>query len=313
MSIHKIILIVLIALLTLTIDSNRKLYDTVMAYEQYTAGLEKKSIALDFGKIVYLENDVKSDETLLFVHGFGGNKDTWNRVVEALNDKYHAIVIDLPGHGESVSKMTLNYTITEQAKRLHTFSKAKNLQNFYLFGHSMGGAIALRYAGDHEENLKALVLIDSLGLEKTKSDGVKLVERSEKNPLYDVCSKERLETLLHYSMYKPPYIPDIIKDAMLEEKCARRDLEKILYEDMYEDVCCLDNIAKELHLPTLILWGDQDKMTHIDNATLFHNTIKGSQLVIFKEVGHVPLLEDPVRTASEIDKFIREISYNFSN
>ena len=297
----------LIAVLSLTTDSSTKLYNIVMQYERYTAGLEKKSITLDFGKIVYLENSVKSDETLLFVHGFGGNKDTWNRLVEALDDKYHVIVIDLPGHGESVSKKTLSYTISDQAERLYKFVEAKNLTRFYLFGHSMGGAIALRYVGSHEETLKALILIDAMGLEKTKSDGVKLVERSDKNPLYDVCTEERLETLLRYSLYKPPYIPDIIKEALLQEKCERRDLEKILYEDMYKDVCCLNDIAQRISTPTLIIWGDKDRMTHIDNATLFHDTIKGSQLVTFKEIGHVPILEDPEQTANAVESFIREM------
>ncbi len=307
MSIQKIILIILIAVLSLTTDSATKLYDMVMLYERYTAGLEKKSITLDFGNIVYLENSVKSDETLVFVHGFGGNKDTWNRLIEALDDKYHVIVVDLPGHGESVSEKTLGYTITEQAKRLHAFVEAKNLTRFYLFGHSMGGAIALRYTGTHEERLKALILIDAMGLEKTKSDGVKLVERSDKNPLYDVCTEERLETLLRYSLHKPPYIPDIIKEALLQEKCERRDLEKILYEDMYKDVCCFNDLAKRIHIPTLILWGEKDRMTHIDNATLFHDTIRESTLVIFKEIGHVPILEDPEQTAEVIDTFIQQI------
>jgi pimeloyl-ACP methyl ester carboxylesterase len=307
MSIQKIILILLIAVLSLTTNSATKLYSMVMQYERYTAGLEKKSITLDFGKIVYLENSVKSDETLLFVHGFGGNKDTWNRLIEALDEEYHVIVVDLPGHGESISEKTLGYTMSEQAERVYSFVEAKDLKGFYLFGHSMGGAIALRYTGSHEETLKALILIDAMGLEKTKSDGVKLVERSDKNPLYDVCTEERMETLLRYSLHKPPYIPDIIKEAMLKEKCERRDLEKILYEDMYKDVCCLNDIAKRIHIPTLILWGEKDRMTHIDNATLFHDTIKNSQLVILKEIGHVPILEDPEHTADEVESFIREM------
>lgn len=308
MSIQKLILIVLIAVLSLTTGSSKKIYDAVMVYERYSAGLKKKSMTLDFGEIVYLENDVKSNTTFVFVHGFGGNKDTWVRTIAEWDDRYHILVLDLPGHGESVSKSTLGYTITDQAERLHRFLEAKNMKDFYLFGHSMGGSVALRYAGDHMNHIKALVLIDAMGMEQTKSDGVKLVERSDKNPLYDVCTNERLETLLSYSMYKPPYIPEIIKDAMLEEKCSRRDLEKILYEDMYKDVDVSD-IAKNIQIPTLILWGDKDRMTHVDNAILFHNTIHGSHLVILNEIGHVPLLEDPARTAAEIDKFIREINH----
>jgi len=310
MSLQKVFFIILFVIVSFTGFNSKNVYDVVMTYERYSAGLTTKSITLDFGEIVYAENDVESDVTLVLVHGFGGNKDTWNWIVPEWSDKYRIVVIDLPGHGESVSEETLSYTITDQAQRLNHFVEAKGIKNFYLLGHSMGGAVALRFAGDHEENLKALILIDAMGLEKTKSDGVKLVEKSDKNPLYDVCTKERLETLLNYSMYKSPYIPEMVKDALLEEKCARRDLEKVLYEDMYKDVCCLNDIAKNLHIPTLIVWGDQDKMTHIDNAALFHDTIEGSKLVILEQIGHVPILEDPVRTAKEIDKFIQEIDHN---
>lgn len=307
MSIQKVIFIILVGILSFTGFSATKLYDVVMAYERYSAGLETKSITLNFGEIVYAENDVKSDVTLVLLHGFGGNKDTWNWVVPAWNDKYHIIVIDMPGHGDSVSKKTLSYTMTDQAERLNQFLEAKKIKQLYLFGHSMGGAIAVRYALNHSEKVNALILIDSMGMVQTKSDGVKLVEKSDKNPLYDVCTKERIETLLNYSMYKPPYIPDIIKSALLEEKCARRDLEKVIYEDMYTDVN-LSAVAKNISMPTLILWGEKDRMTHVDDASLFHETIKGSKLVIMKEVGHVPILEEPEQTADEVDTFIRQIN-----
>jgi len=310
MSMQKLIFVILFVLLSITGFNSTNIYDVVMSFERYKAGLEKKTIALEFGEIVYVENDVQSNVKLVLVHGFGGNKDTWNWIVPEWVDKYHVFVIDLPGHGESVSNMTLNYTITDQAARLNQFVEAIGINNFYLLGHSMGGAVALRFAGDHEENLKSLILIDAMGLEKTKSDGVKLVEKSDKNPLYDVCTRERLETLLDYSMYKPPYIPDMMKDALLKEKCARRDLEKVLYDDMYKDVCCLNDIAKNIHVPTLIIWGDKDKMTHLDNATLFHETIEGSEVAVLKDIGHVPILEDPVQTAYIIDTFITQIEKN---
>jgi pimeloyl-ACP methyl ester carboxylesterase len=306
MSLQKIIFIILVGVLSFTGFSSTKLYDVAMTYERYSAGLETKSITLDFGEIVYAENDVKSDVTLVLIHGFGGNKDTWNWVVPAWSNKYHIIVIDLPGHGESISKKTLSYTMTEQSERLNQFLEAKKIKQFYLLGHSMGGAIAVRYTVNHSNNVNALILIDSMGMVQTKSDGVKLVEVSDKNPLYDVCTKERFETLLNYSMYKDPYIPDIIKDALLEYKCSRRDLEKVLYEDMYKDVN-LSGVAKNIDIPTLILWGEKDRMTHIDDASLFHETIKGSKLVVLEEIGHVPMLEDPEQTVEAVDTFIKQI------
>ncbi len=307
MPIQKIIFILLVALLSLFGVGPKKLYDVITKYERYSAGLERKSMTLDFGEIVYAENDVQSDVTLVLIHGFGGSKDTWNRVVAEWDDNYHVIAIDLPGHGDSVSQKTLSYTIADQTKRLNLFLKAKKINHFYLLGHSMGGAIALRYAANYKDNLKALILIDSMGMEHTKSDGVMLVEKSDKNPLYDVCTEERLHTLLAYSMHKPPYIPDIIKEALLQDKCDRKELEKILYEDMYKDVN-LSDAAKSIDISTLILWGEKDRMTHVDDARLFHTTIKGSELVILKETGHVPLLENPEKTADVISRFIGQMN-----
>ena len=305
MPIQKIIFILIVALLSFFGLSPEKLYDVVTRYERYSAGLEKKSITLDFGKVVYNENDVHSAVTLVLIHGFGGGKDTWNRVADQWDDEYHIIAIDLPGHAESVSKKDLGYTITQQAQRVKQFIDAKNIRGFYLLGHSMGGAIALRYAADQTQNVKALILIDSMGMEQTKSDGVILVEHSDTNPLYDVCTKERLETLLNYSMHEPPYIPDIIKEALLEEKCARREIEKEIYEGMYRDVN-LSITAQNIDVPTLIVWGEKDRMTHVDDARLFHRTIQNSQLVILKEIGHVPILEAPEKTAEVISRFIEE-------
>ena len=192
---HSLILVVV--LLGFTACSSKQLYDTAVAYQRSSAGMQKKSIELYFGKIVYLENDVKSDETIVLVHGFGGSKDNWTKTIAEWNERYHVIAIDLPGNGESVSDKELGYTTTHQAQMLDNFLKAKGTEQFHLIGHSMGGAIALRYMQMHEAKVKSLILIDAMGMEQTKSDGVKLVESSEKNPLYDVCTQERLETLIN--------------------------------------------------------------------------------------------------------------------
>ena len=292
--------------LVFTACSSKQLYHTVIEYQRSSAGMQKKSIVLDFGKIVYLENDVKSDTSIVLVHGFGGSKDNWSKMLAEWNDRYHVIALDLPGNGESVSETSLSYTTTHQAGMLDSFLKAKGVTHLHLVGHSMGGAISLRYLQRHSKDVRSLTLIDAMGMVQTKSEGVKLVEVSDKNPLYDVCTEERLETLLNYSMYKRPSFFDIFKRTLLEEKCHRKEIEKVMYEDLYKDVD-LSSVAKRVHIPTLILWGEKDKITHVDNATLFHKTIKGSKLVILKDVGHVPLLEDPVRTADEVGSFIEQI------
>ena len=277
-----------------------------MVSERNSAGFKKKSLTLDFGKMVYYENDVESENTLVLIHGFGGSKDNWNRMVALWDGKYHVIAPDLPGHGESVSDKTLGYTTAQQAQRLESFLKAKKAKNIYIVGHSMGGAIALRYVHSNAENVNALILIDAMGVHHTKSDGDRLVEVSEKNPLYDVCTKERFETLVSYSMPETSHIPSLFKEVMFEEKCERKALEKILYEGMFQDVD-LDAIVQKITVPTLILWGDKDRIIHPNNGKLFHRMIKNSEMVVFEEIGHIPLLEDPERTADTIDSFLEQI------
>lgn len=300
------IAILLLAMLLYTGCSSKQMYDMVMASERSSAGMKKKSLTLDFGKMAYHENSVKSEKTLVLIHGFGGNKDNWNRMVDLWKGKYHVIAPDLPGHGESVSSETLGYTTAQQAERFEAFLKAKKVKNIHLVGHSMGGAIALRYVHNNTENVKSLILIDAMGMHHTKSDGDLLVERSEKNPLYDVCTKERFETLVSYSMRKTSHIPSLFKEVMFEEKCERKALEKILYEGMFQDVK-LDAIAKNITVPTLIIWGEKDRIIHPNNGKLFHHTIKNSQLVIFEDTGHIPLLEDHKRTAETIESFLEQI------
>lgn len=306
------IIFILFAVLVFAGCSSKNIYDMSMAYDRSSAGLKKKSMTLDFGEMVYLENDVKSDVTLVLIHGFGGSKDTWSRMVKRLDDKYHVIIPDLPGHGESISTQILGYTTTQQAQRFESFLQAKKIKKFHLVGHSMGGAIALRAVKDNAENVTSLILIDAMGMHKTKSLGDLLVEQSEKNPLYDVCTKERLETLLNYSMCKIPYIPEMLKDVILAEKCERKALEKVMYEDLFKDVK-LDELVRSITVPTLILWGEKDAIIHLDNAKLFHHAIKKSKLVIFKELGHVSILEDPKKTADAIVEFIGHHSNHRNN
>lgn len=303
MSIQRAVVLFLFVLFGAIFINPKNLYETVLVYERYSAGLEKKSLMLDEGEIVYLENGVKRDETLVFIHGFGMTKESWYRVVAALEDKYHVIVLDLLGHGESVSSKSLDYSLTQQAKRVSLFLKSKNINEVYLLGHSMGGAIALRYAQAHADNLSALILIASFGITATKSDGMKLLEESDTNQLYAVCTKEQFETLFSYIMHKKPYIPEAIQELLLAQKCARRELEKVIYEAMMQDVNISD-VVKNIQIPTLILWGEKDRLTHVDNASLFHHTIEGSKLQLLKNTGHMLPLEKPGKTAELIDRFI---------
>lgn len=295
----------ILTFLSFTGCSAQRFYIASMETERRDADLDLKKMTLNFGELVYLENSVNDSTAVVLLHGFGGDKDNWNRFSLSL-DKYHLIVPDLPGHGKSVATENLGYSLKHQAEMLNVFLAAKNIKMVHLVGNSMGGAIALRYAGQYPDKVKSLVLIDALGMIKTKSEIVQIFEQTGKNPFFNICTRKAFRNFLNLSMQQPPYIPDFVLDVLVLEKCRRAELEKIIFNEMVKDYD-LAQIANKITIPTLIIWGKKDRIIHIDSAHLFHSTIKNSQLVIYDELGHVPLLEAPAKTARSVDKFLKNI------
>lgn len=300
--------IVLIIFLTnLSGCSVQSLYDAAINFERSSANLELKTINLSFGQITYLENNSNNnDSTIILLHGFGGDKDNWNRFSAELDEKNHILIPDLPGHGKSVSTKSLEYSISHQAEMLDQFITSKNIKKIHIAGNSMGGAIALAYTHRYPNKVKSLILIDALGMISSKSELTKQIEEYGNNPFFDICTEEKFENLLSFGMHQPPYIPGIFMEKLVSEKCDRAELEKVVYKDMIKN-SDLSLEAANLSTPTLIIWGRKDRVLHVDNAALFHKTIKGSKLNVLDEFGHVPLLEAPDKTAQIVDTFIKSI------
>lgn len=302
----RLLLLIFISIYVLSIIgcSTQKLYDMAINYERGLADLEIKSVKLDFGEIIYLDNNIKSHTAFVLLHGFGGDKDNWNRFSAELNKSRRIIIPDLPGHGESVSTHELDYSTTHQSQMLSVFLEAIDIEKIHIVGNSMGGAIAIRYSSTHANKVQSLSLIDSLGMTTTKSEFDLIIAASGSNPMLDVCTEQAFESLLKLGMHKPPYVPGIFMDDLVAKKCARSGIEKIVYDEMMED-SDLSDIVKSITVPTIIIWGKRDRVIHVDNSQLFHRSINGSKLVILGDLGHVPLLEDPIKTAKLIEEFVK--------
>lgn len=296
-------ILIMSLLIIFTGCSKEKLLSMALEHQRKSSDLETKSLHLSFGEIVFLENTTKSDATIILLHGFGGDKDNWNGFVKELDNNYHVVAIDLLGHGKSTLSSDNNYTIANQAKMLNEFVSTKKIAKIHLVGNSMGGAVALKYSYEHPKEIETLTLIDSLGMKASDSVLDNEISKLDKNPLLYICTEKSFNQLLHYGMEKPPYVPSIFTDILVEEKCKRKKLEKVIYQQMYKD----GNLTMEterINPKTLIIWGGKDKILNVNNAYLFHKTIKNSKLIILENVGHVPQLEAPDITASTFLHFL---------
>ncbi len=299
----------LVLLLSLALGgcSKRSLYDALIAHERSNSKLILKTEKLDFGEITYLTNSTTGSEApVVMLHGFGGEKDNWTRFSRKLTNDYRLIIPDLPGHGDSVHDMSLNYGIEAQAKRLKQFLDALGVKKAHLVGNSMGGAIALRYAFLYPHSVLTLTLIDSAGAVKTPSEFDALVKATGKNPFMDVRNAQDYTNMMKFLFVKPPYLPGFAIDVLVAEKVKRRALEQKMFRDIMAD---MDQTAtlSSIRLPVLIIWGARDRVIQADNAEFLHQKIAGSRKEVLEGVGHCPMIEKPDVTSEAYRAFLQGI------
>ena len=285
---------------TLAINSTQKL----VQYERNKSDLAVKALTLSSGdKMVYAENGNVAGEPLLLIHGFGGNKDNFTRIARQL-ESYHLIIPDLLGFGESSKPMTADYRADAQATRLHELLQAKGLtSNIHVGGNSMGGAISVAYAAKYPKEVKSLWLIDSAGF---WSAGVpKSLEGAtlENNPLL-INKTEDFYNMYDFVMSKPPYIPKSVKAVFAQERIANKALEsKILAQIVEDNVEERAKVIAEYNIPTLVVWGEEDKVIKPETVTLIKEIIPQSEVITMPKIGHAPMIEAVKQTANDYKAF----------
>ena len=285
---------------TLAVNTTQKL----IQYERSKSDLTTKSFMLSSGdKMVYAENGNVAGEPLLLIHGFGGNKDNFTRIADEL-ERYHLLIPDLLGFGDSSKPMAADYRADAQAARLHELMQAKGVaSNIHVGGNSMGGAISVAYAAKYPNEIKSLWLVDSAGF---WSAGVpKSLESAtlENNPLL-INSKEDFYNMYDFVMYKPPYIPKSVKAVFAQERLANKALEsKILEQIVNDNVEERAKVIAEYNIPTLIVWGEEDNVIKPETAELMVDIIPHAQVIMMPEVGHVPMIEAVKETADDYKAF----------
>lgn len=298
----------LVTLLVLALSGcsglQQSLHDAAISREISKAGLERDHIEIEEGRIELLRGDDRGErEPLLLVHGFAANNKNWLRLSQYLYEDFYIVAPDLPGHGDSVQDPELSYRIPEQARRLDAIMEKLDIEQAHVAGNSMGGAIAAVFAAEYPDRVRSLGLVDTAGIHKHPSKLDRLREQG-KNPLI-VKTEEDYDELLDFVMEERPFIPWPISSVMAREAVANREINKKIFNDLLEDADTdFPAILSEIEAPTLVLWGTEDRVIDVRNASLVADALPNSRLEILEGIGHVPMIEAPERTA----ELIREIA-----
>jgi len=264
--------------------------------ERSRAGLTKHTVQLDNGlTYVYLEGGL--GEPLLLLHGFNANKDNFTRIAGKLTSKYHVIIPDQIGFGESSHPDHVDYRNDAQAERLHELMVKLNIKQLHIGGNSMGGAIAVAYAARFGAEVESVWLLDPGGVSSAPATAMfKDYHQTGKFALIAHTPKD-YEMVYSLAMNKPPFVPKAMLDVFAKESIANAALEEQIIQQLMPD--SIEERAKMVKAPTLIVWGDHDKILDMAGAGILHKLITNSQVIIMKDIGHMPMLEDVSQTAKD--------------
>lgn len=307
MKMKKIIagLIITIALLTAFSTGTiyifpEKVMEITSDSQRGKAKLELKSVKAGDIHYKYLEGG--EGEPLLLVHGFGASKDSWTQIARYLTPHFKVIAPDLAGCGESSRNFSIDYTISAQSDRLHEFVKALELESFHLGGNSMGGAISGAYASKHSNMLKSLWLIAPGNIYSAKeSDFIRLLKKGE-NPLITRNARE-FKALLDLVYYKKPYVPSPFLKVFVRKAIANKPMNAKVFADLMGEKLVLEETVQGLSIPTLVLWGDRDRVLDVSGADILCRTMANATCVIMQDTGHVPMIEKPAEASKSFLKF----------
>jgi pimeloyl-ACP methyl ester carboxylesterase len=282
------------------------LVDAAIKQLRNKAGMKLDQVSINGFRITYLDSGTPTgaeatDETVLLVHGFGADKDNWTRMAALLTPRYRVIALDLPGFGDSDRPDSVTYTVPEQVQRVAAFAAALKLERFHLGGNSMGGFIAGLYAIAYPQQLLSLWLLDPAGVDSGEhSDMFKQILAGQPVPLiaHDAASYREL---LAYCFTRPPQLPGSILRVLGERAAERAPLNTVIFDAIRNRSGSLEaplkSLSSPLATPTLIVWGDGDRVLHPSGAAVLHAMLPNSEVSMMPAIGHLPMMEAPAVTA----------------
>jgi abhydrolase domain-containing protein 6 len=270
--------------------------------ERGLAGLQEKSVQVGDHRIAYLEGGAGPD--VLLIHGFGADKDNWDRFAKRLTGSYRVIAPDVPGFGDSSKIRGAKYDQQTQVKRMHEFARAVGLKKFHIAGNSMGGLISGLYAASYPDDVLTLGLFDPGGVKDREESGIAREFSANRNPLVAKTTEE-YDRMLAFMFVDPPLIPFWVKPWLVEQAVRAHEFNLyILPQARPGDQ--LERVMGKIKAKTLVLWGDSDNIFPVSSAAVLGKGIRNSTVVIMKNCGHVPMLERPAEAAEHYLKLIKQ-------
>ncbi len=267
-------------------------------------GMKRHSAYIKSQKLVWLEGGNPRGEPLLLVHGFASNKENWIMLLPFLAKRYRLFVPDLPGWGESTFDFTESYRIEDQVSRIHLWADRYLPDNFHIVGSSMGGGIAALLAIRHPDQVKSLTLMNTMGVFGDQLTHVESELKQGRNHLVAERLRDVVTMMVTATSYRRWAWTALLVPLVYQELVSRRHINLYMSHQLFTNAnpTMFDGITK-IKQPTLVMWGDKDRVIHPSCADVFKQLIPHAEVKILRGAGHLPMIEMPAVTARSLQKF----------
>lgn len=281
-------------------------------------------------RVHYRDEGNKNGLAIVLIHGAMASLHTWEPWVTILGQQYRVITLDLPAHGLTGVVPSGEYGGEAYTQTIQAVTSKLALEQFVLGGNSMGGGATWRYALAHPERVLAMLLVDSVPpgnwqrpseKESQELGDSEQNKESGKKPSVAGFSLLRQDWFRAMARYFDPklLIGQGLRAAyndspVVDQKLIDRYYELMMREGTrgailsrtrsYSDATQQRLDLSALSQPTLVMWGAQDTVIPVSVVALFEQRLPNTTTVIYEDLGHIPMEEDPARTAKDVLAFL---------
>jgi non-heme chloroperoxidase len=252
-------------------------------------------------RLHYAERGDSTGEAIVFLHGYSDSWFSFSRVLPLLSPEYHAFALTQRGHGDS-DKPQCCYTPQDFAADVNAFMEAVGLEEATMVGASTGALFAQRAALSYPRRVGRLVLIGA----QTPANEAVMGLVDEVRALGDPVSPEFVRGFQESTIYQPvpqEFLNTVVSESLkLPARVWRDYLEGAVLSIDHDYVFTL----REVDVPTLILWGEQDPLFPLEEQERLAAAIPGATLKVYPETGHAVHWDRPEWVVRDLEGFIKE-------
>jgi len=267
------------------------------------------------GEVHVIEAGKKHQKSIILVHGLGdsGLRD-WVDIIPQLEADYHIIALDLPGFGES-DPTSLQLAPQRYAKLLKWLIPQFSSQKVTVLGHSMGGAISLRFASEFPEMVERLIMVDTAGVLQRS---VYVRHMTQMPARYEWLAKyQRRFNFVDTAVSRFNRFINRVSGTVLTQLDKLPDPTRVLIQNeyaqkyVYKDRPTLNaaiglinedfsQAIDKLLIPTHIIWGEFDQVAPLRTGELLQFHLENAELNVIQDAGHVPMKDKPIEFMQQL-------------